>query len=295
MGGNETARDALPGDEGMKRIIRVFIDKTSCTPDDDMVRINSGPGLFDEADEIHISAVFTWQLPRAEALERQWSRAGFSTKIGGPATGERGGDFVPGMYLKRGRVITSRGCPNRCWFCSVWRREGGSIRELPITEGNNLLDDNILATSDAHFDGVMEMLARGKKQYGEALLTGGLEAARLTQHHVNGLHKLRPERMYFAYDTPNDLEPLVAAGMMLKEAEFRPYQLYAYVLVGYPGDTIEKAQSRLNQTVGAGFCPMAMVYRDPGTEDNRTPDFVKMANLWARPAAIKSKIKEKQP
>ena len=40
-----------------------------------------------------------------------------------------GGDFVPGRYLAPGYVITSRGCPNRCWFCSVWRREG-ALREF---------------------------------------------------------------------------------------------------------------------------------------------------------------------
>ena len=61
---------------------------------------------------------------------------GVPVHMGGPAFNMPGGDFVPGMYLKKGYVITSRGCPNRCWFCSVPRREGGRLRELPITEGN---------------------------------------------------------------------------------------------------------------------------------------------------------------
>ena len=91
------------------RIIRVFPRRTKATPVDDLVRIGTPPGLFDEADEVHISVTFTWDLPFAEKLARQW-RDVAPVKIGGPATGEKGGDFVPGMYLKNGYVITSRGC-----------------------------------------------------------------------------------------------------------------------------------------------------------------------------------------
>jgi hypothetical protein len=31
-------------------------------------------------------------------------------KVGGPAFSAPGGDFIPGRYMKRGYVITSRGC-----------------------------------------------------------------------------------------------------------------------------------------------------------------------------------------
>ena len=44
----------------MKKILRIFPTKTNVTPDDDLVRIRELPGLFDEADEIHISETFTW-------------------------------------------------------------------------------------------------------------------------------------------------------------------------------------------------------------------------------------------
>ena len=143
------------------KVIRVFPRKTKATPTDDAVRINCGPELWDEADEVHISVAFTWDIPRTEWLAKQWAHVA-PVKIGGPATGEKGGDFTPGMYLKHGYVITSRGCPNRCWFCSVPKREG-DIRELPITEGWNVLDDNLLACSDEHIRGVFAMLARQKK------------------------------------------------------------------------------------------------------------------------------------
>lgn len=50
------------------RIIRVFPSKTSATPNDDLVRIHTTPSLFDEADEVHISVTFTWDIPWAEWL-----------------------------------------------------------------------------------------------------------------------------------------------------------------------------------------------------------------------------------
>ena len=120
---------------------------------DDYTAIGS-PGLFipDDISEIHISVTFTWDLLEAERLAEAWSRYG-NVKIGGPATGMRGEAFTPGLYLKQGYTITSRSCHNHCWFCSVPKREG-FLRELPITDGWNLLDNNILASSEKHIRAV---------------------------------------------------------------------------------------------------------------------------------------------
>ena len=41
------------------KIIRVFPRKTSCTPIDEDVRINTTPDMFDDADEVHISVSWT--------------------------------------------------------------------------------------------------------------------------------------------------------------------------------------------------------------------------------------------
>lgn len=277
----------------MTRIIRVFPTKTAATPDDDMVRINTGPGFFDEADEVHISALFSWDLEKAERLEKEWRHVA-QVKIGGPATGEKGFDFTPGLYVKNGYVLTSRGCPNRCWFCSVWKREGYEIRELPITEGYNLLDDNILACSDSHINAVFEMLKRGKKEYGKPVeFTGGLEAARLELWHVGKLKELKPKQMFFAYDTPDDLEPLIRAGKILMEAGWTraSHTLRAYVLCGYPGDTFDKALKRMRETFSAGFLPMAMLYRDKVGQ--RSFDWMKWQRQFARPAISATLLQEK--
>lgn len=269
------------------KTIRVFPRKTNATPDDQLAFIGE-PGLFvPEADEIHVSCTFTADLPEAERLVKSWGRYGTPVKIGGPATGEAGGDFEPGKYVKFGYVITSRGCPNRCWFCSVWRREGETIRELPITEGWNLLDDNILATSTAHRRAVFAMLKASSKKYRQRIeFTGGLEAARLTPEVAAELKELHPKQLFFAYDTPDDREPLFEAGKMLKKAGFTwaSKSVRAYVLIGHPKDDLRSADNRLIDTVKAGFWPMAMLYKADGYEPGK--EWRRLQREWARPAIM---------
>lgn len=247
-----------------------------------MVRIGEPPGMFDEADEVHISVTFTWDMPHAEWLEQQWRHVA-PTKIGGPATGERSGNFTPGMYLKNGYVITSRGCPNKCWFCAAWKREG-NVRELPITKGWNVLDDNLLACSTNHIKAVFTML---NQQSQRTIFTGGLEAKRLKEWHVAALVELKPQRMYFAYDTPDDYEHLRTAGAMLLDHGFTiaSHTCCCYVLCGYHGDTILDADKRMNDTLDAGFTPMAMIYKDH-KKGHHSKEWKVFQREWARPSII---------
>lgn len=276
------------------KIIRVFPRKTAATPDDQNVRIARPPVRFDdEADEIHIPVLFTWDIPIAEQLEKVWKYVA-PVRIGGPAYDDPGGDFVPGMYVKRGYVMTSRGCPNHCWFCSVPKREG-TIREIPITEGHNLLDSNILACSEKHIRSVFAMLSEGKKKYRKPVeFTGGLEAKLMKPWIASELKELKPKQLFFAYDTPDDLEPLIEAGKMLVDAGFKTHpfshSLRCYVLCGFLSDTFEKAEKRMKQTIQAGFMPMAMLYRDK--KGGRLKEWMKWQRLWARPAIMHSKMDE---
>ena len=270
------------------KIIRVFPRRTKATPVDCLAYC--GPlDMFAEADEIHVSVTFTWDLPAAEELARQW-RAVAPVMIGGPAIGGPSGDFVPGMYLRPGYVITSRGCPRNCWFCSVWKREG-DVRELPIRDGWNVIDDNLLACSDEHIRGVFRMLKRQKLGGRRILFTGGLEAARLLPWHVTLLRDLKPKRIFFAYDTPDDLEPLREAGRMLLNAGFTTtsHTLRCYVLIGYQGDTFEKAEKRFRESIEAGFMPMAMLYRDETGE--RDLQWARFQTQWARATIVATQIR----
>ena len=269
----------------MNNVIKVFPRRTKATPIDNNTYIGDPLGLFlpERIEKINISVVFSFDLSEAERLKKEWSKYG-PVEIGGPATGMRGEEFTPGKYLKKGYVITSRGCRNRCWFCTVWKREG-DIRELPIMEGNNILDDNLLACSDQHIKKVFEMLRiqPGRKQF-----TGGLEAALLKEWHVKELKKIKPYQIFFAYDTPDDREPLFEAGKLLKKYGFKS-QLRCYCLIGWKQDTFEKAEKRLIECMQAGFIPMAMLYIDE--KGNKNKNWLKFQREWTRPAIVRSKKK----
>jgi hypothetical protein len=266
------------------KIIRVFPRRTNATPSDNLAFVACPPPFYAEADEVHVSVVYTWDLQYADWLAEQWKHVA-PVKIGGPALNQPSGGFIPGLYVKNGYVITSRGCDNKCWFCSVWKREP-RIKELKINEGWNLLDDNILACSDDHIKAVFAML---KKQKRRVQFTGGLEAKKLKSWHVNLLADLKPQQMFFAYDTPDDYEPLVNASKMLIEAGFNRQSMRCYVLIGYHGDTIEASTKRLENTLKLGFFPMAMLWKDQN--EFASHEWKTFQREWAKPAIIYSKLK----
>jgi len=263
-------------------IARVFPRKTNATPIDDYVFIGE-PGLFvpDDITEVHVSVTFVWDIPAAERIAKAWERIA-PVKIGGPAYGDSGGNFISGMYVKKGYVITSRGCNNNCWFCLVPKREG-KLRELPIAEGNNLLDNNILGCSEQHIRAVFEML----ETQPQVKLSGGLEAKLLRPWHVDLLEKAKVQEAFFAYDTPDDLPPLIEASKILKaNSWYRIYKARCYVLCGYPGDTITEAEKRCMAALKLGFYPFAMFYRDPHGKTTKTHEWQQFQCSWTRPAAI---------
>lgn len=272
------------------KIARVFPRKTAMTPDDELAFVNCYPPMYlPEVDEVHISVTWTYDIPLAEDLAYQWETVGVPVKIGGAAYDDPcDGDFIPGMYVKKGNVFTSRGCNNKCWFCSAWRREG-KLRELEIKDGWNILDNNLLQCSEHHIRDVFAMLKRQKQK---AVFTGGLEAKMLEPWHCDLLADLKPARMYFAYDTPDDYEPLVAAGKMLMDAGVKPtnHSMCCYNLCGFKGDTFEAAEKRFEQTIKAGFMPYAMLFRDK--KGNTDPEWRKFQREWCRPAIVGVKFKE---
>lgn len=280
------------------RLIRVFPRKTKATPRDELARFDTPkskrerarvglPDLLDDADEIHVSVTFTWDRPRAERLAEAW-RVVAPVKIGGVAYGDTSLEFIPGRYVRDGYTITSRGCPRRCWFCSVWKK-WGTANPLPIYPGWNVLDDNLLACPEWHVRAVFDML---RQQSRRVCFTGGLEAAALEDYHVELLASLRPRpAMFWAYDPGDPLETLEAAARRMLAAGFtrESHRLRCYVLIGYPNDTIGQAERRLLDMVRIGFTPMAMLWK-PETpaamKHEPGPEWRAFQRRWVRPAII---------
>lgn len=282
--GNQSGMASTEGES--MRLIRVFPRRTKASPDDILAYFGP-PDLFAQADEVHIDCTFTYDKPTAEWLAEQWKHVA-PVKVGGVAYGDPGAEFISGRYIKNGYTFTSRGCPRRCWFCSVWRRD--SIpRLLPIRDGWNILDDNLLACPEFHVRAVFAMLA-GQSRRVE--FTGGLEAAALQDYQVDLLASLKPQPvMFWAYDPGDEFETLEFAARRLIAAGLRQdrHSLRCYVLIGYPKDTLALAQARLEQVLSLGFDPMAMLWRPEHESQLKYmpgQDWRRFQRKWARPAII---------
>ena len=273
----------------MTRLIRVFPRRTKATPDDALAYCGP-PDLFAEADEVHVSVSFTWDKARAEQLAEAW-RYVAPVKVGGVAYGDDSLVFVPGRYVRPGYTITSRGCPRRCWFCGVWKK-WPEPNLLPIHDGWNVLDDNLLACPREHVEAVFAMLRRQRRR---VEFTGGLEALSLQDYQVDLLAGLRPRpSMFFAYDPGDAFETLESAARRLLDAGFTRagHLLRCYVLIGHPKDTFEAAEARLRQMVLIGFTPFAMLWRPERHEQRYMPgpQWRAFQRRWARPAAIHARV-----
>lgn len=271
------------------RIIRVFPRRTKATPDDDLAYCGP-PDLFAEADEVHVSVTFTWDKARAEQLAEDW-RYVAPVKLGGVAYGDDSLEFIPGRYVRPGYTITSRGCPRRCWFCGVWKK-WPTPNVLPIYDGWNILDDNLLACPRDHVEAVFAMLRRQRRR---VEFTGGLEALSLEDYQVDLLASLSPRpSMFFAYDPGDERSTLESAAKRLLEAGFtrQSHRLRCYVLIGYPKDNFEAATARLGEMMALGFTPFAMLWRPERHEEKYAPapEWRAFQRRWARPAAIHMKL-----
>lgn len=269
------------------KLLRVFPRKTNATPIDDDARFDV-PGLFDEADKVEVSVTFTNDKGRGEHLAEAWRTVTKNVSIGGPAYDDRGGEFEPGKYLKHGYVFTSRGCPNRCWFCYTPKREG-EIRELEIKDGYNILDSNLLACSDGHIKRVFEMLKRQKEK---PRFTGGLDPALMRPWIAESLKDLKPMTAYFAYDDPHDYEHLMDAVKILRDYNILPdksHSYFCYVLIGYRGDTFDMAQQRLHGVIDLGLIPMAMLYNRGDDQDDKKT-WKKFQREYANKTIVSAKL-----
>jgi hypothetical protein len=142
------------------------------TPQDDMAFVGWPPLIRPEADEVHISVAFTWDIPLARLLAAAWRQHYPVVHIGGPAMASPTDGFEPGVYVRHGATFTSRGCDRACPWCLVPAREGKLRLISPIPPGYSILDNNFLACPPAHRRAVYKMLGAHPRELGDRLLQG---------------------------------------------------------------------------------------------------------------------------
>ncbi len=271
------------------RNIRVFVDRTSYTPNDEYAFIGFPPlpAFIPEHNEVHISCSFSWEKSQAEYLKYQWEVATDKpVKIGGPAFGSQATDFIQGMYLKPNIIFTTRGCNNHCPWCCVPKLEG-NLKELPICQGNIIQDNNFLQSSRAHKNKVFDML-HGQRQI---QFKGGLEAELLDDHFVNAVTSLKIDELWLACDTDATLPKFKEACGKLTKAGFTREKIKCYVLIG---DDMDKNEVRLREVYEAGAMPFAQLYQPIGaaTKKKYSKEWQQFHRMWSRPAATRAHMEQ---
>jgi hypothetical protein len=273
----------------MTECVRVFPARNQWTPTDDLAFFTP-PGWFlpfPPDIPVYVSCTFTWQMRRAEWLFEEWRARYPNTKLGGPAYGDPGGEFTPGMFLKEGCTITSRGCPKRCGWCVVPKREG-AVRELPITPGWIVQDNNLLACSELHIRAVFDML---REQNRRAYFNGGLDKHFLKPWHRELFDSIKLGELWFACDTATDVAALERVTPILDGIPLRKRR--CYTMIGYDGESLEQASRRIERVFELGFMPFCQLFQPDATK-TYPEEWRQLRRKWSRPAAYMSK-KNVQP
>lgn len=265
-------------------MIRVFPHRTKWTPTDAMAFVGS-PLLFavqDRKTPVRISVTFTWHKAAAENLKAEWSRLYDDVQVGGPAYNDAGGEFTPGLFLKEGCTITSRGCPKKCGWCVVPQNEG-QIRELTIQPGWIVQDNNLLACSRPHTERVFEML---RKQERRIYFNGGLDKHFLKDWHRPLFDSIPIGELWFACDTQHDLPWLERAAKILDGIPL--HKRRCYTMIGYDDETLKDAETRCERVLALGFMPFCQLFQSE-TLKEYPKEWKAVHRKWARPAAYLSK------
>lgn len=257
----------------------------------DEVLLNAVP--FDQPDRVYISTLFTWRRAEVEALAGHFQRSA-DVQIGGsgwdlalklPAQVDT---FAPDYDLygiDYGMGYSSRGCIRHCAFCPVPKMEGGiheadSIGSLLNPRSNKLmlLDNNFFASDwrpkveEIERRGLLVDWPQGNDI---RLMTPEIAATLYRLHqrrHLWGDTFTRRGWLHFAWDLPSNdarAEEVTAGIRMLLAAGFGPSHLRFYVLIGFPGYSVQEELHRITTLHSFGIEPYVMVYRDFGEKDTR--------------------------
>lgn len=270
---------ALPGRE----IIRVFPVRTSFTPDDSLAFVGYPPfAEFRPTDRkmpVHVSVTFKWDRANAERIAASWRDFYDDVRISGPAYEDFGDEFTPGMYLKNGCTITSRGCTKHCGWCPERNRD---LREMGIHPGWVVQDSNLLACSERHIRAVFDML---REQKHPIKFSGGLDKHFLKPWHRLLFDSIRIDELWFACDVTSDLPWLEKAAEILEGIPLRKRRCYTMIGYDEEPEPLEVSARRIERVFELGFMPFCQLYRPDEGVKHYPEEWRAVARKWARPAA----------
>jgi hypothetical protein len=270
-------------------IIRVFPRRTNQTPVDPFSFVGSPrfKGFTPQADEVHVSCTFSWDVAKALYLQQAWQQYYPIVKIGGLAFGSVSNGFRSGMYVRQGVTFTSRGCNNQCPWCLVPEGEG-KLREIPIVEGNIVQDNNLLQCNRSHIEKVFQMLRKQKA----VQLAGGLDSRCLKDWMVEKIKSIKLNQLFLACDTANGLGILEKS---VKKLGLSRDKTRCFVMIAYNGETMEQAEQRLRDVWNVGCMPFCQLYQPKEKYIKYDYKWTQLARRWQRPAIMRTMMRHRIP
>ena len=179
----------------------------------------------------------------------------------------------------------TRGCPNKCPWCVVPRKEGKvrpymDVDEIAI-EGRHklvLMDNNILAAGDYCFEQFEKIIERGYHvDFNQAM-----DARLVTEEHAKLLGRMKwiDGRIRFGCDTTPQIEHCERAMQLINDAGFKG-EYFLYTMIGGKNDFTEcynrihywwqRLQDFRKNKIGRAVYAYAQPYRDPDNAKARVP------------------------
>lgn len=205
----------------------------------------------------------------------------------------------------------TRGCPNKCPWCVVPRKEG-KVRpymdcdEIAIEGRKNLLlmDNNILAAGDYAVEQFEKIIERGYHvDFNQAM-----DARLVTPDFAKLLGRMKwiNSRIRFGCDTTPQIEYCERAMQMINDAGFKG-EYFLYTMIGCKNDLTEcynrihywweRLQDFRKNKIGRAVYAYAQPYRDPDNPNHSIPQWQKDMAQWCNKRMIfcVSDFKEFQP
>lgn len=156
----------------------------------------------------------------------------------------------------------TRGCPNRCPWCVVWRMDGNEVRRVAdLTDfwcGQKvvrLLDDNIMADEDLFVEICQELHDAGVKVIWEAL-----DIRRINDRTAEALASVKQEKsIHFAWDSKAQDKYIEDGLETLRRHGLKGWRFMFYVLVGH-STSREYDMHRITTLRDLGTNPFVMPY-----------------------------------
>lgn len=197
--------------------------------------------------------------------------------------------IYPSIGNKTAYGFLTRGCPNKCKWCIVPKKEGDikpymDVEEIAIDGRNELIlmDNNILA-SDHGIEQIEKIIKmnEGRKKKIKVDFNQGLDARLVTDEIAKMLSRLKwIKRIRFGCDTPKQIEECERACAMIDKHGYKGEYFFYCILL----DDFNESFKRVNhwKKKGSGrFLPHCQPFRDIGNKSQIIPQWQKDLASWA--------------